>query len=87
MWAYRTIIGTLTRQTPFTLAFSLKVVAPSELVWLTTRIQGFKPENNEEMQVKQDDYREQMRENVINKEERIKRAMRHYYNTRAIPKN
>lgn len=61
-------------------------MSPFELVWLTTRILGYKEESNEEMQVEIEDLWDQIREDAIKREERVKRATRHYYNAKVIPK-
>lgn len=86
MWAYGTCIKTLTGQTLFALAFGIEAVAPTELVWPTTRIKGYKEERNEEMQVGEGNILEKIREEAILREEKVKRMMSRYYNAKTIPK-
>lgn len=79
MWAYQTSVKNPTSQSPFTLAFGLEVVTPSELIWPTARILGYEEDNNEELLVEANDTWDQMCEDAIKRG--VKWAMRKYYNT------
>lgn len=65
MWAYKTSIETTASHTPFTLAFRLEALDPSELVWPTTRILGYDDKHNEEMMIEEEDYHDQVHEEAI----------------------
>lgn len=47
--------------TPFSLAFVMEAIAPSKLVWPTTRIIKYDEDNNEQTQLIELDMREQRR--------------------------
>lgn len=68
MWTYRTTIKTPIGHTPFALAFGLGAIAQSELIWPTTRVLGYNEDRNKEIHIMEEDYHEQIREEVIRRE-------------------
>lgn len=87
LWAYRTSHKTATSETPYKLAFGLEAVASVELVWLTTRIKYYNPEDNEEAMLLEQENLEEIREEANMKEERYKRMIEKYYNFRIKEKS
>lgn len=77
MWAYRTTIKTATGHTLLTLAV---------LVWPTARVLGYNEQHNEEVMIEDEDLWEQIRGEAALSEEKFKRSMERYYNSKVIPK-
>lgn len=62
MLAYKTSIKTPTGHTLFSLAIGLEAIAPSELVWPTSRIVNYEEKENKQAQLLIEDLHEQKME-------------------------
>lgn len=77
----------INQNTPFTLAFIAEAVAPSELVWPTTRVTGYQEDENEKLFLSNEEVQDEQREKAQRRELKFKRAMTCYYNKKVIPRS
>ena len=87
LWAYRTTRKSATQETPFTLAFGTKAVAPVKVGLKSPRIELAHVENNDEALCLNLDLLEEKREQVLRRTEDYQRKTARYYNQKVKPKN
>ena len=79
LWAYRTTHKSATQETPFTLAFGAKVVAPVEVGLKSPRVEFVNAEHNEEILRLNLDLLEEKCEQVLRRNEDYRRKTTKYY--------
>ena len=79
LWAYRTTRKSTTRETPFTLAFGTKALAPVEVGLKSLRVEFASVEHNEESLHLNLDLLEEKREQALKCAENYQRKTARYY--------
>ena len=87
LWTHRTTCKSATQETPFTLAFITKAVAPVEVGLKSPRIEFASTEHNEEVLRLNLDLLEEKREHVLKRIEDYHRKTERYYDQRVKPKS
>ena len=85
--AYRTIRRSATQETPFTLAFGTKAVAPVEVRLKSPRIEVASAEHNEEVLCINLELLEEKREQVLKRAEDYHKKTIRYYDRRVKPRS
>ena len=86
LWAYRIMRKSATQETPFTLTFGIKAVAPVEIGLKSPRIELASVENNDEALRLNLDLLEEKREQVLRCTEDYQRKTTRYYNQKVKTK-
>ena len=87
LWAYRTMQKSVTRETPFALAFGTEVVALIEVGLKSPRIELATEEQNDEALRLNLDLLDEKREQVLRRMEDYQRKTTRYYNQRVKPRS
>ena len=87
LWAYRTTQKSATRETPFTLAFGTKAVAPVEVGIKSPRVELASEEHNDEALRLNLELLDEKCEQVQQRTEEYQRKTARYYNQRVKPRS
>ena len=85
VWAYRTTHKSVTRETPFTLAFGIEAVAPVEVGLKSPRVEFANAEHNEESLRLNLDLLEEKREQALKRSEDYQRKIARHYDRKVMP--
>ena len=87
LWAYRTTRKSATQETPFTLAFGTKAIAPVEVGLKSLRIELASVEHNDQALRLNLDLLDEKSEHVLKRTEDFQRKKVRYYNQKVKPRN
>ncbi|XP_040990917.1 uncharacterized protein LOC121238140 [Juglans microcarpa x Juglans regia] len=87
LWAYRTIVRTLTGETPFALTYESEAVILVEVGMPTFRVQHFDPVTNDEKVAENLDILEERKEEAAIQTTNNKRKVEQYFNKRVRPRS
>ena len=82
LWAYRTTCKVTTGATPFLLAYGAEAVVPLEITHVSSRVEAFKPEANEEGMRLALDFIDEVRDEANAKIVEYQKRTSSYYNLR-----
>ena len=85
LWAYRTTCKSATQETPFSLAFGTKVIAPIEVGLKSPRVEFANTEHNEESLLLNLDLLEEKREQALKHAEDYQWRTSRYYDQKVRP--
>ena len=86
LWAYRTIVRTPTRETPFKLTYENEAVIPVEVHMANHRVMKYQDEDNEEQLCLSLDLIDEVRMDVEQRTARYKNLMARQYDTMVKPR-
>ena len=86
LWAYRTTVRTLTRETPFKLAYGSKAVIPADVHMANHRVMKYQDKDNEEQLRLNLDLIDEVRMNAKQRTSRYKNLMTRQYDAMVKPR-
>ena len=86
LWAYRMIVRTPTRETPFKLAYGSEAVIPAEVRMMSHRVRKYQAEENEEQLCLNLDLMDEVRMDAEQRTARYKNLMSRQYDAMVKPR-